>query len=108
MKKTKEHIIHHTKRLAAHGKKMVHHSAKIAHKHRHILLGYMHVCLVIIGMYVFHMATSMYAQENGETIISQETMTIENILEQEMIVENNIEENIDNNESTETIESELT
>ncbi|MDD3262834.1 MAG: Ig-like domain-containing protein [Candidatus Absconditabacteria bacterium] len=87
MKKTKEHIIHHTKRLAAHGQKVVHHSAKIAHKHRHILLGYMHVCLVVIGMYVFHMATSMYAQENGETIISQKTMSMENILTQETDVE---------------------
>jgi len=64
MKKTTQHIIHHTKRLAAHSQKVVHHSAKIAHKHRHILLGYMHVCLVIIGIYVFHMATSMFAQEN--------------------------------------------
>jgi hypothetical protein len=120
MKKTKEHIMYHTKRLAAHGKKVVHHSAKIAHKHRHILLGYMHVCLVVIGMYVFHMATSMYAQENGETIISQETMSMENILTQETNTketnteetnieeeaireELNIEETTENNELTWTV-----
>ena len=110
MKKTKEKIIHHTKRLTAHGKKVVHHSAKIAQKHRHILLWYMHVCFVIIGIYVFHMATSMYAQENWETIISQETMSMENILTQETHIEEEVlekeilEEELNIEETTENDE----
>ncbi|HCY21307.1 TPA: hypothetical protein DIC40_05700 [Patescibacteria group bacterium] len=57
MKKTTNHIMYHAK-------KVLHHSGRLANKHKHILLGYMHICLVIISLGIYHMATSMYAQEN--------------------------------------------